>query len=497
MSDNQVACLFIDDSHIESIDGLEKGVVAAEKVSPEPLLQNDQPWESGWSISYVNVIRDEQDGLFKMWYNVGRRLGPERGQEADALAYAVSEDGLNWEKPILNLVEDRGSKRNNLLFPFLRWSAGHGVIKDPLETDPAKRYKVLFMFQCEHMQFAGIVQPVCVGYSADGVHWDIPQHWVNPVIPEGSDTHLASYWDPQLRRYLVILRGRPNVRIICMAESEDYLAWSPRRVVLQPDHRDPPQDHEFYGMTAMPYRDYRIGFLSVFHTLNESWIAQNQIEDWMPEWMNRMDIQLTYSRDGRSWHRAGNREPILECGPRGSHDSGSVYPAHAPLLVDDEIWLYHTTSNSLHGEPPRHGEEARWGINLAKIRKDRLVCLRSARQGVLTTTPIKVRPKRMGMPLGIDPRKLSLNADARGGSIRVEIMDPFDRVLPGYGVDDCVPFSGDDVSHQVRWKNDSRSSGSTASGQGLESKMVSQSRGIFKVRVYLENARLFALYFDQ
>ena len=146
-----------------------------------------------------------------------------------ALAYAVSEDGLNWEKPILNLVEDQGSKSNNLLFPFLRWSAGHGVIKDPLETDPDRRYKVLFMFQCEHMQFAGMVQPVCVGYSADGVHWDIPQHWVNPVIPEGSDTHLASYWDPQLRRYVVILRGRPNVRIICMAESEDYLTWSPRR----------------------------------------------------------------------------------------------------------------------------------------------------------------------------------------------------------------------------------------------------------------------------
>ena len=97
MSANEVACLFIDDSHIENLEGLQKGVIPAEKVSCEPLLQNDQPWESGWSISYVNVIHDQQDGLFKMWYNVGRRLGPERGQEADSLAYAVSEDGVNWE----------------------------------------------------------------------------------------------------------------------------------------------------------------------------------------------------------------------------------------------------------------------------------------------------------------------------------------------------------------------------------------------------------------
>ena len=495
-SDNRVSCLFIDDSFIESTEGLQKGVLPADKVSHEPLIKNDQPWEVGWRTSYVNVIYDEADRLFKMWYNVGRRLGLERGQEADALAYAVSEDGLNWQKPIVNLVEDQGSKQNNLLFPFFRWAAGHSVMKDPLEADPAKRYKVLFMFQCEHMQFAGMVQPVCVGYSADGVHWEIPQHWVNPVIPEGSDTHLTSYWDPNLHRYVVFLRGRPNVRIICMSESEDYLTWSPRRIVIEPDDRDPPQDHEFYGMTALAYRDYRIGFLSIFHTLNESWIAQNQVEEWMPEWMNRMDIQLTYSKDGRNWHRAGNREPILECGAPGSYDCGSVYPAHAPLLIDDEIWLYHSGSNGLHGEPPRHGEEERCGINLAKIKKDRLVCLKTGQAGMLTTTAIKVRPQRMGLPLGIDPQRLSINADARGGSIRVEIMDPFDRVLPGFSVADCVPFTGDDIGHQIRWKSASRSAQSTSSSQGLEGKMVSQSLGILKVRVYLENAKLFALYFD-
>ena len=496
-SNNNHALLFIDDTFIDRTEGLKKGVITAQKMSQEPLIAIDQPWESGWRIGYVNVLYDDDEGLFKMWYNVGRRLGPARGQEADALAYAVSEDGLTWKKPILNLVEDRGSTHNNLLFPFIRWAAGHGVMKDPTEADPARRYKVLFMFQCEHMQFAGIVQPVCVGYSADGVHWEIPQHWVNPVIPEGSDTHLASYWDGLLRRYVVFLRGRPNVRIICMSESEDYLHWSQRKVVIQPDAQDPPQDHEFYGMTALTYRDYRIGFLSVFHTLNEQWVAQHGIEDWMPEWMNRMDIQLTWSRDGRSWQRAGNREPVLACGPRGSYDSGHVYPAHAPLVVNDEIWLYHFAGNGLHGEPPRHGEEERSGINLAKIRKDRLVCLCTGQAGVLTTTVIKPRPKRMGQPPGIDPTTLSINADARGGSIRVAITDPFSRVIPGYSVDDCVPFTGDEISHRVRWKSASPRDQAGAPTPGLESKMVDQSRGTFKVRVYLENARLFALYFDQ
>ena len=61
------------------------------------------------------------------------------------------------------------------------------------------------------MRFAGIVQPVCVAYSPDGIHWNVPKNWLNPVIPEGSDTQLNAYWDPKLHKYVVYLRGRPNV----------------------------------------------------------------------------------------------------------------------------------------------------------------------------------------------------------------------------------------------------------------------------------------------
>ena len=475
--------LFIDDTHLESLDRVRHGVVAATKVSPEPLIVRDRPWEDEWHLgSYVNVIYDEEEDLFKMWYGVGRKLSDARGDEADGLAYAVSDDGLHWEKPVLKLFEDGGSTENNLVFPFLRWGAGTGVMKDPVETDPAKRYKMLFMFQSGDMIFAGIVQPVCVAYSADGIHWDIPQRWLNPVIPQGSDTHLVAYWEPRLRRYVVYLRGRPNVRIICMAESDDFENWSPRTTIVAPDERDPPQDHEFYGMSSMDCGEFRIGFLSVFHTLHERWIAQNQIEEWMPAWMNQMDIQLTYSRDGRTWHRAGNREPILECGPTGNHDCGSVYPPHAPFARGDEIWLYHGCSNCLHGEEPRYAEEHLRGINLAKIERDRLVCLKADGQGVAST-----------VPLAIDPNQLRVNADATGGSLRAEIVDPFDRVVAGYSREDCVAFSANETDHKLQWRGAAKGRGG-ARGDGLEEKMVSQAGGSLKVRLYLENARLFALY---
>ena len=157
MTDKGTAYLFIDDAHIESLEDAAKGVVPAEKVSDQPLIEKDKPWEEEWRIgSYINVIYDDEEDLFKMWYGVGRKLSDARGEEADGFAYAISQDGYHWEKPVLNLVEDSGSKANNLVFP-------------------AKRYKMLFMFQSQSMRFAGIVQPVCVAYSSDGIHWNVPQ----------------------------------------------------------------------------------------------------------------------------------------------------------------------------------------------------------------------------------------------------------------------------------------------------------------------------------
>ena len=73
----------------------------------------------------------------------------------------------------------------------------------------------------------------------------------------------------------------------------------------------------------------------------------------------------------------------------------------------------------------------------------------------------------------------------------MELVDPFDRAISGFSKDDCVPFTGDETEHRVRWKGDRRAAVDTG---GLEDKMVSQAAGTFKVRVYLNNAKLFALY---
>ena len=252
LKDSPGVVLFFDDSFIESSSGLERGVEPACKLPGPPLLVCDQPWETWEMSTYTNVMYDHEEQTFKMWYDVIRdnlRSGYSevRGEEAFAMAYATSVDGIRWTKPILNLVEEDGSTANNLVWPFYRWAGGHGVLKDTAESDPQRRYKMLFTLSTREMSEAGISQPLCAAFSADGIVWSAIKGWVNPVIPTGTDTQAAVFYDEARQKYVVYLRGRPNIRVIAIAESTDFLSWSERTVVCQPDADDPPQDREFYG----------------------------------------------------------------------------------------------------------------------------------------------------------------------------------------------------------------------------------------------------------
>ena len=112
MTDEKSAFPFIDNTYVENLDGVVQGVVPAKKVSHQPLIKKDRAWEEEWLIGgYVNVLHDEDEDIFKMWYGVSRKLSEARGESADGLAYAVSRDGIHWEKPVLNLVEERRQQR--------------------------------------------------------------------------------------------------------------------------------------------------------------------------------------------------------------------------------------------------------------------------------------------------------------------------------------------------------------------------------------------------
>lgn len=165
------------------------------KCRKNPVLISGPPME-GCTVVAQSVLYDDEDKLFKMWYTISDSVAPPPGiRRVTRPAYAVSEDGVHWEKPNLGLVEWKGSKDNNLLLE----NGVPSVIKDPADPDPSRRYKML----AKHSRSVG--GRVFAYFSPDGIHWTRhPSE--RSVIPGAGDGTPSIVFDPCLGKYVVFLR---------------------------------------------------------------------------------------------------------------------------------------------------------------------------------------------------------------------------------------------------------------------------------------------------
>jgi predicted GH43/DUF377 family glycosyl hydrolase len=72
--------------YVESADGINW-----QRIGSKPVLEPGGEWEQH-SIMCPHVLYDVKSGLYKMWYSGGSN------HEPDAIGYAVSKDGIHWEK---------------------------------------------------------------------------------------------------------------------------------------------------------------------------------------------------------------------------------------------------------------------------------------------------------------------------------------------------------------------------------------------------------------
>jgi len=194
---------------------------------------------------------------------------------------------------------------------------------------------------------------MCIAYSSDGIHWTPYPDEYQPIWPFGSDTSNNPLWDAKNGRYMYYLRlgtllnrwlePEPEylpggVRTAGWASSEDFLHWdAPSRygpwageemkagpedkyVCFHPDEKDPRFSRHFYTLSVLPYAGGYVGFTSVYHTLDgvgmripagmDSGKAQNS-------WLDKIDVQLVWSRDGKKFERV-SRHPFIANGPEGS-----------------------------------------------------------------------------------------------------------------------------------------------------------------------------------
>ena len=98
--------LFHDDAQVAVQHGLTRRVHAVSLEDATIVLQPDAPWEAGVvELSWSSVLRDPVDGKFKLWYAMNT-VGciDAKCEEKRSVGYAESADGVNFVKPVLDLM---------------------------------------------------------------------------------------------------------------------------------------------------------------------------------------------------------------------------------------------------------------------------------------------------------------------------------------------------------------------------------------------------------
>ena len=458
--------LFIDDYVIADLKGVRKVLNQPVKHPRNPIMRKNK---REYAISYGAVVWDRRESLYKLWY----QIWSDPQDSIGTAGYAVSKDGIDWERP----VTDEVAGTNLAIFePREPWVGAPGVIIDSLETDPQRRYKMMYLAK---PTLKGESLRSCVAFSADGIHWK--QGPTNPVAPY-SDTQIAPYWDARLGRYVAYCRtGPPNVRNIARIESEDFVNWSPKVRVLKRTNLDKPYSTSLYTMTAMPYASVYIGLVNTYHGETISPIPEDK------PWMDRINAQLVFSRNGMTWQRVLHDGAITAAQLREARDWkkeaddavflpygkfkkewdwGHIYPHHPPLVIGDQIRFYYTGISGRHWDT-YHKDTPDHAVGLATLRLDGFVSVETDDQGTLTTKSL--------IFLG---DTLVVNANASGGAITVEALDADGKVIDRFSRTNCQPITSDSVRHVVSWNGNS------------DSRLL-QGRPI-KLRFHLRRAKLYA-----
>lgn len=461
--------LLIDDLIIENSSGLTRRLHPFKKYPRNPVFHAQVPWEEGWADPFMStVIYDSSERCFKMWY----RCGPRHSLKG----YAVSADGIHWERPNIARSDWQNYEDHNLVGfdgRIATWQKpGNNVLFFP-EADEADRFLSLF-YQPPTSDYA-------VSRSANGIDWKPPQsvrHAYGDVV--------SLVRDPGREKYLFFPKYNREhdgfVRRSFAATTLDELASSfPARFPFLAGHRDDSRvaddatraygsllpntlrlsefHSEIYSVTAIPYE-------GVVVALYDLWAVTGSRE-------GPLDMPMKISRDMKTWHDVDYPRRALSIGRFGEWDSGMVYGGNTMLVVDDQIRLYYLGANMGHctrilpTTKPYHS----LGVGLATLRLDGFASLRAtAKSGEFTTKPISIRGDR-----------LQINAlCAAEGSIKVELLDSTGKPIPGFSVDDCESFTGDSIRHSVSWR------GNTS---------IPELSGPIRLRAVLSSADLFAFQF--
>jgi len=482
--------LLIDDTVIEDRWRLKRVMHHPRRFPHNPVILADKPWESD-AVHGAKVIWDEELRRYRMWYlcfnnsNYCHGSGP-----VDCVAYAESEDGYNWTKPLFDHCPFGEHKKTNIVYygthdqgtyynhkkwpegtPFTRVQIADfsQVWKDNDDPNPARRYKAISTEGRPRDDLGEIHTGVQLIASPDGIHWKIDGD--RPILDYPSDCLNHVVYDEAQRLWL--LYGRPTVwhsgrhhamrnirRRVAVMTSPDFVHWSLPRVCCYPDEYDTTDyDH---------VRVFKYG-----NVLMMLYAAMDG------DTTGRWELRLATSTDGFNWERYHTRETYFARGPEGAWDHGGVLPTCPPLRHGENLLLYYSGMNI--GQEEQGGFTG--GVGIATIKADRFVEQRAGEEtAYLLTKDFVLRGKSLLINVECN-KSTNLKVAPR---IRVEVLRrpplgqywEFKQAFDGFSFEECDPLAIDHTAARVTWK-----------GHGDLSSLVGKT---VQLRFELQNAGLFS-----
>jgi hypothetical protein len=439
--------LFVEDTLIDHLEGGAQ-LRLHEPAPREIAIVHDEPWE-GSSCSYHTVFQDGD--LYRMYYR-GMHFDlrePKPDEQLEPVyCYAESEDGIEFRKPVLGIVEYDGTRENNIILEGVG-THNFSPFKDVNPgCEPEALYKGLGGLKSEGGLFAF--------KSPDGIHWSLM--FEEPVITNGAfDSQNLAFWDTSLGKYRAYWRyfteaeveGSPRYRAIRTGTSPDFLNWDQDTDL---SYFDSP-DEQIYTNQVFPYhRSPHILIGLPTRYVDRGWTDSTRA---LPELENREErssISQRYgtavteglfmaSRDGvkfKRWNEAFVRPGMQRL---GSWFYGHQYSA----------WGLVETKSALEGAPKEismyYNEGRPTDVSVAvrryTIRLDGFVSVWApSGGGELLTNPITFIGNRLC---------LNFSTSAAGG-ILVELQGTDGQPIPNFALADCEELFGDELSRVVTWE---------------------------------------------
>ncbi len=378
----------------------------------------------------------------------------------------VSEDGINFERPSLGLIEYKGSRDNNLIMLGLpSWGK---YFKD---TNPICPPEELFKATLWVAQ-----RGIYMYFSPDAVHWRRNETCMLPLVSGGG---CETFWDDQQGCYFNYIKRDGSYSTGLFPHYGRGTTMFKTRQVNKPWPFNPVPDPYFEGW---PFPAVTGEGLTVFDPdlfdpdMGQVFRSRPQKYLWAPDTyvaflVRNGKADLATSRDAVHWKL---------CSEQGLGYYADSIIANGLIRRGDQIWQYGKDRFA------DSGSKGRPSVRLTQRLDGFLFLDAGAQPGVVVTRPFVFQGDR-----------LSLNVDAKGGRVKVAIValhgkeytgynvastNPPKEMLRGFGIKDCDPIKTDSVRHVVTWKG-SPDVGNLA-GQ------------VVRLRFEMQNAKLYAFKFD-